>query len=309
MLCTVTGAFGYSGSRIAARLLAEGQEVRTLTNSPHRPNRFGAKVRAFPYNFDRYADLVESLRGVSVLFNTYWVRFNHRGFTHEEAVRNTQTLFRAAKEAGVGRVVHVSITNPDEDSPFEYFRGKARLERALKESGLSYAILRPAVLFGGEDILINNIAYLLRHCPVFGIPGSGEYRLQPIHVDDLAALAVDQGRRSGNNVIDAIGPEAFTFRGLVKTLKEMLESRCWIVSMPAPITMLAGKMMGWFLKDVLITPDEVRGLMAGLLYTGGNPTGEISLMAWAREHASLLGRQYHRELARRSNRDAAYASL
>ena len=138
----VTGAFGYSGKYIARRLLDAGYEVRTLTNSPNRPNPFGGRVKAYPFNFDNIPKLVDSLRGASVLYNTYWVRFNHPNFTHSVAVENTFKLFKAAKEAGVKRIVHVSITNPSEDSPFEYFSGKAKIERALIESGLSYAILR-----------------------------------------------------------------------------------------------------------------------------------------------------------------------
>lgn len=140
-LHAVTGAFGYTGKYIARRLLDEGRTVLTLTNSPHRRNPFGERVRAVPFNFDDPARLAESLCGVSVLYNTYWVRFNHKNFTHADAVRNTETLFRAAKAAGVGRVVHISITNPSEDSPLEYFSGKGRLERALAESGLPYTIL------------------------------------------------------------------------------------------------------------------------------------------------------------------------
>jgi NADH dehydrogenase len=206
-------------------------------------------------------------------------------------------------------VVHVSITNPSQHSRFEYFRGKAQLEHALRESGMSYAILRPAVLFGGEDILINNIAYLLRHFPVFAIPGRGDYRLQPIHVDDLADLAVAQGRLPTNTVTDAIGPETFTFRGLVELLKEILAARCWIVGLPAPVVTVAGKLLGMVLGDVLITPEEVQGLMADLLYTDARPTGGTALTAWARQNASTLGRRYHSELARRRNREAAYENL
>jgi NADH dehydrogenase len=290
-------------------LLKAGHEVRTLTNSPNRQNVFGGKIKVFPYNFDRYDDLVRSLEGVSVFYNTYWVRFNHGSFTHEKAVENTLTLFRAAKEAGVERIVHISITNPSEDSPFEYFRGKARIERALLESGLSYGILRPAVLFGAEDILINNIAYILRHYPIFVTPGMGKYRLQPIHVDDLASLAVSQGGRRENAVIDAIGPEAFTFRALVETLDKILETRCWIMPWPAPLAIVGGNLMGKWLGDVLITREEVHALMAGLLFTGARPTGETALSVWARHNAANLGRRYHCELARRSDREMAYAGL
>ena len=192
-LHVVTGAFGYSGRYIAQRLLDCGHRVRTLTNSMDRENAFQGRVEAMPYHFDAPDRLTESLRGVAVLYNTYWVRFNHRTFTHAQAVRNTQTLFEAAKRAGVGRIVHVSITNPSEDSQLEYFHGKAVLERSLRESGIPHTILRPTVLFGKEDILVNNIAWTLRRLPVFGVFGDGQYRLQPIYVDDLAKLAVEQG--------------------------------------------------------------------------------------------------------------------
>ncbi|MEW5984499.1 MAG: NAD(P)H-binding protein [Acidobacteriota bacterium] len=214
-LTVVTGAFGYSGKYIAGRLLAAGARVRTLTNSPQRRNPFGAAVEAHPYNFDRPDDMVRSLQGASVLINTYWVRFDHADFTHAAAVRNTLRLFDAAQRAGVRRIVHVSITNPSPHSALPYFRGKAELESALRESEVSYAILRPTVLFGREDILINNIAWMLRRFPVFGVFGDGRYKLQPIFVDDLAGLAVEEASSSENVVRDATGPETFTYRELV----------------------------------------------------------------------------------------------
>ncbi|MCA9911125.1 MAG: NAD(P)H-binding protein, partial [Anaerolineae bacterium] len=150
----VTGGFGYSGSYIVRRLLDAGEEVITLTNTPRKPG--SPDIPAYPLKFDD--SLVGALAGVDVLYNTYWVRFNHRNFTHRQAVENSRALFTAAKRAGVRRIVHVSITNPSAQSHLEYFSGKAQVERALIESGVAYAILRPAVLFGGDDILINNIA-------------------------------------------------------------------------------------------------------------------------------------------------------
>src|SRR5450759_398835 len=247
-LHVVTGAFGYSGKYIAARLLQAGQRVRTLTNSADRPNSFGVQVEACPFNFTDKAKLVESLRGASVFYNTYWVRFNHGDFSHSTAVDNTLRLFEACKEAGVGRIVHVSITNPSEDSPLEYFRGKARLERALVESGIPHAILRPAVLFGDADILVNNIAWTLRHMPVFGVFGTGRYRLQPIHVEDFAALAVQQGRSGPNRVIDAIGPETFTYRELVERIAEIIRCKRLIVSVPPMLGFAAASVLGFILR-------------------------------------------------------------
>ena len=218
----ITGAYGYSGKYIAQRLLDAGRAVRTLTNSPQRPNPFGERVKAFPFDFNQPAKLGEALRGADVLYNTYWVRYDYAGTTQAVAVENTLKLFAAAKEAGVKRVVHVSIANPSADSPLQYFRYKARLEKALVESGLSYGILRPTVLFGGEDILINNIAWMLRRLPVLGVFGDGQYKIQPIHVEDLARLAVELGERRENEIVDAAGPETFTYRELVKQIARII---------------------------------------------------------------------------------------
>jgi uncharacterized protein YbjT (DUF2867 family) len=301
-LHAVTGAFGFSGQYIARRLLDAGQRVITLTNSLQRPNPFGDAVRAYPFTFDDPAQLGRSLEGVEVLYNNYWVRFAHGGMDHNRAVAHTLILFEAARAAGVRRIVHVSITNPSEESPLPYFRGKARLERALIDSGLSYAILRPAVLFGDEDILINNIAWLLRKLPVFGVFGDGGYRLQPIYVDDLAALAVEQEQASENVIINAIGPETFTYRDLVTTLGAIIGQRRPIVSVPP----LAGYLVAWVIGravgDVVITRDEITGLMADLLAVDAPPAGHTRLTDWARQHADQLGVRYASELARRRDR-------
>ena len=304
----VTGAFGYSGKYIAARLLSAGEKVITLTNSVGRENPFGNRIGVYPLTFDQPDSLVESLTGVSVLYNTYWVRFNHRNFTHEQAVQNTRILFSAAKSAGVERIVHISITNPSENSRLEYFSGKARLERALIESGASYAILRPTVLFGKEDILVNNIAWALRRLPVFGVFGDGQYKLQPIYVDDLAALAVQQGKSMDNAIVDAIGPETFTYRSLVEAVGKIIDKRRPVVSVPPWLGYTVGWMMGRLLRDVLITREEIAGLMANLLYTESEPAGATKLTDWAREHAATLGHHYTSELARRRDRQSKYAS-
>ncbi len=308
-LHVVTGAFGYSGKYIAARLLDEGRQVRTLTKSMQRANPFGDRVEVRPYHFDDAPAMVEALRGAAVLYNTYWVRFNAVDFKHSIAVENSLKLFAAAKEAGVKRVVHVSITNPSIDSPLEYFSGKARLEQALIDSGLSYAILRPAVLFGKEDILINNIAWTLRHLPVFGVFGDGNYRLQPIYVDDFAALAVEQGRKRKNAIIEAIGPESFTYRDLVFQIGAIIGKRRPVVFLPPAAGYAAGFVIGRLMGDIMITRDEVAGLMQDLLFTQAPPAGTTRLTAWARQNAAALGAHYASELARRRDRTGAYEEL
>ena len=300
-LHAVTGAFGYTGKYIAEQLLNDGYEVRTLTNSRIEPNLFHDQIDVVPLSFNNQERLIDNLRGVKVLYNTYWVRFNHDRFSHAQAVENSKKLFDAALTAGVERVVHVSITNPSIHSSFEYFQGKGELESYLKNTGISHAILRPAVFFGKEDILINNIAWMLRRFPVYGLFGDGGYGIQPIYIEDFAKLAVDVGRKSENVTLDAIGPESFTFRELVETLGNIIDCPRRIVSIPPFLGVAAGKFIGGIVRDVVITKEEIGGLMAGLLCVDSPPLGSTKLTDWAREHCQDLGRHYASELARRKS--------
>jgi len=308
MKIAVTGAFGYSGRYIARRLLDAGHSVITLTNSLHRENPFGDAMRAMPFHFDRPDLLTESLRGVDVLINTYWVRFDHRLFTHDEAVANTKVLFQAARDAGVRRIVHISITHPDINSDLPYFRGKAELESALQNLGVSYCILRPTVLFGKEDILINNIAWSLRNLPVFGVFGSGDYRLQPIYVDDLAEAIVERAAGDENEVVNAIGPETFTYRSLVETIRRSLGLRRPIVGLPPELCYWGARLLGLFVNDVLVTREEIRGLMDERLYVEAPALGATRLSEWIEQHKDTLGRRYTSEIARRVDRISKYQS-
>lgn len=304
----VTGAFGYSGRYIASRLLDEGHRVITLTGSINRRSELAEKVDAFPLDFSRQEDLIDALTGVSTLYNTYWVRFNHRRFNHNNAVANSKALFEAARTTGVERVVHISITNPSIESPLSYFRGKAEVEHALRTSGLSYAILRPAVLFGREDILVNNIAWALRRFPAFGLFGDGSYRLCPIFVDDLAAAAVNYGRIHECVVVDAVGPETLTYRGLVESVARTIGVNRPILGLPESFAWVIGYLIGRAHGDVMITRDEVRGLTSGLLYVDSDPLGTTRLSEWLRAHRTTLGQHYTSEMARRTDRRGAYQS-
>src|SRR5437588_11634715 len=294
----ITGAFSYTGKYITRRLLALGKEVRTVTGHPNNPNPFGEQVQVYPFNFDQPDKLVESLQGVTTLYNTYWVRFSHGSTTYEQAVENTKILFKAAKEADVRRIVHVSITNPAETSPLPYFKGKAILEQDLISSGLSYAIIRPTVIFGTEDILINNIAWLLRRFPIFPLFGSGQYRLQPIYVEDMADLVVEAGQQSDSFIREAVGPDIFSFEDLVRLIVSKLRRKVLITHVNPTLAFYLAKLIEPLVGDVLITRQEVEGLMANLLISQQQPTGHTHLATWLEQHADQVGKHYASELHR-----------
>jgi NADH dehydrogenase len=293
----VTGAFGYSGMYIARLLVGRGERVRNLTGHPHRPDPFAGAVEVTTFRFEDPAAMRLALQDVRVLYNTYWVRFEHGASTFARAVENTRALFRAAAEAGVERVVHVSVTNPSPDSPLPYFRGKAEAEAALRETGLSHAILRPAVFFGGRDVLINNIAWLLRHLPAFGI-ARGSYGLQPVHVEDLAQLAVEHGASREGAVIDVVGPEALGFDELVRLVRRAIGSRALIVPVPRSLLLAAARVVGAMVRDVVLTPDEIDGLTGNLLVSKGPPTASTHFSQWLPRNAGRLGTEWASELRR-----------
>ncbi len=293
----VTGAFGYSGRHVARLLLERGARVRSLTGHPDRPDPFGGRVEVRRFAFDDPPRMREALAGVKVLYNTYWIRFEHGAATFARAVENSRRLVRAAAEAGVERVVHVSITNPTPDSPLPYFRGKAEVERALAASGLSHAILRPTVFFGGRDVLVNNVAWLLRRLPVFGIP-PGRCGIQPVHVDDVARLAVEQGSRRESVTLDAVGPEVFGFGELVRLIRRAVGSRAWVTPVPRPLLLLASRLLRPLVGDVALTRDQVEGLRADLLVSKGPATAPTRFSEWLAASAGELGVEWASELDR-----------
>jgi NADH dehydrogenase len=268
--------------------------VRTLTRSR---NPASALEQARLQFADRPA-LVESLRGADTLYNTYWIRFEHGGSTFAQAVENTRALFAAASEAGVRRIVHVSVTNASEDSPLPYFRGKAQLERELRESGQSHAVVRPTLIFGSLDILVNNIAWVLRRLPVFLIAGDGSYRVQPVSAHDLAAIAVGAGAQDEDTAVDAAGAEDYTFAELVRLVGVAVGARRPLLRARPGLVLGLGDVIGRLRRDVVLTRDELAGLTASLLVSHEPPRGRESFREWVAANADGLGRRYVSELAR-----------
>lgn len=297
-MIVVTGAFSYTGKYLTKLLVERGERVRTLTGHPGRPNPFGDKVEVAPLNFDDLESLARAMDGAKAFINTYWVRFPYRGMTHEKAVANSKLLFEAAKRAGIGRVVHTSITNPSLDSSLSYYKGKAQVEEHLKATGIPHTILRPNVIFGKEDVLVNNVAWVLRHYPFFGVPGDGKYGMQPTYVEDFARLMLAGLDATGSEIKDTCGPEAFGFEEWVRRIGETIGKPARIVHFPPSLAYAATTAMGWRVKDVVLTREEIKGLMDGLLVSKEPPLGTTRLTDWTAENRDWLGKVYANEVGR-----------
>lgn len=297
-LDVVTGAFSYTGGFIARALVARGRRVRTLTNHPHRAGAQNLPVESAPLQFNDPKQLADSLHGADTLYNTYWVRFPREGVGFDDAVANTRTLMSAAVAAGIRKVVHISVSNPTPDSRLAYYAGKARTEDAVRASGLEWSIVRPTLIFGPGDILLNNIAWLLRRMPVFVIPGDGDYRIQPVAGEDVADIAIESAADTASTTIDAAGPDVISYRHLVAKIASAVHRRPPFMHVQPLLTLLAGNVVGLFVRDVVLTRQELEGLMDELLVSREPARGGRRIGTWLQSHSEKLGIRYASELDR-----------
>ncbi len=294
----VTGAFGFTGRVLATQLLDAGHSVVTLTRRSGTGDPLARRLVIHPFDTDRAAELAAALAGVDTLFNTYWLRFPRDGQTFEGAVARSAVLLAAAREAGVRRVVHVSVVNAAAEAETPYVRAKAALESVVRSSGLEWVIVRPTLTYGPGDILINNLAWALRRLPIYGLPGRGRYTVQPVHVDDVARICGEAAAGEPGRVIDAAGPETLAYRDLVGIVRSAIKSRCVVVPMPHLAVLAAARVLGLLVRDVVLTADEIRELTSSLLTSHEPPRGTIRLSDWVPANADALGRRWSSELAR-----------
>ncbi len=294
----VTGAFRNVGSAIARELSVRGRRVRTLTgHPPHGPQDHGREV--LPFTWDDDDALADSFTGIRTFYNTYWMRMGDAHGRYDTAVQRCEKLIAAAEAAGVERIVHVSVAHPSLTSPYPYFRGKAQVEARLCESPISSAVARPALVFGGDSVMVNNLAWVLRRVPVFAVPGSGRYRVRPVHADDIARLCVDLGERRDHVVVDAVGPDRPSYREMVTLVRDAVGGRARIVPAPTPVVLAGAAVLGAVVGDDLVNRDELVSTTKGLADSDGPSTGTTSFASWVHRNAEALGRRYANERARR----------
>ena len=297
-IAVVTGAFSYTGSAVARSLIARGYTVRTLTNRTSPVHDPGPGVEAFPLQFAEPERLEQAMRGAEIFVNTYWVRYPGVGVSFDSAVRNTGVLLNAARAAGVRRTVQVSVSNPSLDSPLAYYRGKAQVEELVRALGTSYAIVRPTLVVGPKDILVDNIAWFLRRFPLFALPGSGRYRLQPVTLDDAGEIIAEAALATEDMTVDAAGPEVMTFRDLVEAIAAAVGRHPPIISVPPTVALALLRAVGWAVGEVILSREELEGLATELLVSREPPRGAHSVRDWLRDHGDDLGRSYTSEIGR-----------
>ena len=127
---------------------------------------------------------------------------------------------------------------------------------------------------------------------MFAIPGSGDYRIQPVFVEDVAEIAVNSGHQDDNVVLDAVGPETFAFNEFVKMLARQTNSRARILHVRPGFALFLARLIGYVVRDVVITRDEIDGLMSNLLVSKVSPTRHTRLSDWLEQNIGSVGTKY-----------------
>lgn len=291
----ITGAFSYTGAAVAQEILNRGWDVSTLTN--RTPSECMKGITASPLRFE-YEYLREVMSGADVFINTYWVRYPFKGMTFEKAIENTKILLSAVKDAGIPRFVHVSVSNADKGTNLGYYRGKCDFEKMVIDGGVSHAIVRPTLIVGPNDVLTNNIAWFLRRFPIFFVPGGGNYRLQPITLNDTARIIADAVESKDSYTVDAAGPEVFTFREYVECIAKACHLKRLLINTPNWMSLAAIKAIEPVLGDIILTREELLGLEQELLYSHSTNIGKSSVSEWLKEYGGAIGRDYVNDIKR-----------
>ncbi len=297
----ITGAFSYTGAAVAEELLRRGWRVHTLTNRSAPPGC--DHISAAPLRFDP-EHLRQQFADADLFINTYWIRLPWRGHTFGRAVENSKMLLGAARDAGVERTVHLSVSNAEQGTNLGYYAGKDRVESYIEAEIDNYAIVRPTLVVGPNDVLSNNIAWFLRRFPFFPVPDGGNCRLQPITLSDAARIIVDAAEARGNQRIDAAGPDIMSFRDYLALLQKACGVRRWRPSVPGWLCLLMLKPIELLLRDIVLTKEELQGLQQELLLSREAPLGTASVEQWLMENGDIMGRAYVNDLRRHFGRDS-----
>lgn len=252
-------------------------------------------IEVRPHAFGDPDALAAAFEGVRTFYNTYWIRTGD-STGYASAVARSKELIDAATAAGVERIVHLSVLGASADAPYPYFRAKAEVEEHGRNSGVAFAAVRPALIFGGSSALLSNLAWMLRRLPVMGVAGDGTYRVRPVHVDDVADICVDLGARDptelDGTVVDAVGPDRPTYDELVRHVRTAVGGRARMVHLPVPAVIFGARVLGWVLEDEVLTRDELVSTMAGIADTDGPATGSTSVIEWLYRRGDSLGRTW-----------------
>ena len=271
----ITGAAGYIGRHLVARLVEKGERPRCLVRDPGRAAGIlpADKVEFVQGDTTNPASLEAAVLGIDTVVHAAFITADHKqssGNQYETTnVQGTANLIKAAKEAGVRRVIEIGGLGTKPDKPGSYMQGRFLAEKMLKESGLDWTIIQPSVLFGKDAPFIKGLVDLIRTSPVVPLIGGGKVMFQPIYVEDVVTVIIkvlDDPVHTNSKTYTIGGPAYYSFTQVVDVLMQAMHKTR--IKAPAP-TSLVG-LGSAVMEMVLPKPPLTKAAMT--LFTFDNTT-------------------------------------
>lgn len=269
----VTGASGFVGQHIVPALLDAGHHVVALVRTPNSgeavADRLAPAQRADlelrTGDVTRPDSLPAALAGVDGVVHLVAIPRDFRGGADLRLINTegTRAVVQAMTSAGVLRLVHMGALGVQDEPDLHYASSKAKAEALVRESGLDWTILKPSLQFGPGDGFFNIIADLVRLSPgIVPVPGNGGSRFQPIHVDDVARVAVDSFSDPSTikSSFELGGPRYWTYKEITQEVLRALDKRRLIVPMPVPIIRLVARVAEFVRFPFPVATDQLRQL-------------------------------------------------
>jgi NADH dehydrogenase len=257
----VTGATGFVGSHVVARLRQEGLAVRAVVRSPAKAGKLkDLGVDIAPGDIADAPSLEAAAKGCERVIHLVGIIQEGRGFTFRSVhVEGTQNVLAAAKKAGVRHFFHQSALGTRENAVSEYHRTKWEAEQLVKAGGIPFTILRPSLIYGAGDAFTVRLSEMVRLSPVLPVIGSGRSKVQPIHIDDVVTCIVKavQGDAFLNRTYEIGGPEQLTYEEVTKAIADALGVKRPTVHMPMFFMRTMARVAETVLPKPPVTTDQL----------------------------------------------------
>lgn len=265
----ITGATGFVGGHLAARLVADGYRIRCLVRRPDHPRagyleELGAELAAG--DVLKPASLKAAAQGCGAAIHLVGIIMEPPGVSFRQVhVEGTRNILAAAAAAGIRRYIHMSALGAGPNATTTYFQTKWEGEEAVRASGLDYTIHRPSIIYGPGGEFINMLLRQVRLLPLVPVIGDGNYRLQPVSVHDVAAcfslsLANDH---SIGETFELGGPEALTYNEMLQVFCRVLGKRRGLVHLPLALVRPVVQLLEKVMRRPPVTTDQLKMLLAG----------------------------------------------
>ncbi|HVR73467.1 MAG TPA: complex I NDUFA9 subunit family protein [Planctomycetota bacterium] len=267
MRIAIAGGTGFLGGHVVSALTSEGHSAVLISRGRRDSGEPRASVVGITWDAASAPAPAGLLRGYDALVNLIGIKRETGTQTFERVhVDATRHLLLAASQAGIRRVIQISVVCSRPDARSAYHDSKWRAEELVRRSGLDWTILKPGVIYGRGDDMLTHLVKMIRFSPIFPVVGKGRSILQPIAAADVASmvLAALGNKATAGKSYDCVGPVQIPLRNVVRIVAQGIGLKVFILATPVWLQRLAVRLMNAVSKNPLSTPAQLQMLIDGM---------------------------------------------